>query len=67
MIDLIEIDNLAKIEFEMREIYWNYKSFSADDVARLPSRWNPFFIILIPLSATFSSTFVINRVFFLRN
>lgn len=33
MIDLIEIDNLVQIEFEMREIYWNYKSFSADAVA----------------------------------
>lgn len=33
MIDLIEIDNLVQIEFEMREIYWNYKSFSTDAVA----------------------------------
>lgn len=52
MIDLIEIDNLVQIEFEMREIYWNYKSFSADAVAFRPL-WNPFFNILIPLSATF--------------
>lgn len=66
MIDLIEIDNLVKIEFEMREIYWNYKSFSAD-VAALRRAGIHFSFILIPLSATFSSTFVINWVFFLRN